>query len=61
VGNATLLRCVECGAESKELAAGWRAYLAGELDEDGQEANMLMFCPGCAGREFQPSGWEALD
>ena len=59
MGNETLLRCVECGAESNELAAGWRAYLTDELDED-EEAEMLMFCPGCARREFEPSGWERL-
>jgi hypothetical protein len=29
------------GVESDELAAGWRAYLAGELDEDELEAEPL--------------------
>ena len=27
-------KCVECGAEADELATGWRAYPAGDLDED---------------------------
>jgi DNA-directed RNA polymerase subunit RPC12/RpoP len=57
----TLFRCVECGAESNKLATGWRAYLAGELDENEQEGEVLMFCPDCARREFGPFGWEALD
>jgi hypothetical protein len=30
--TGTLLRCVECGAESDQLATGWRAYLGGELE-----------------------------
>jgi hypothetical protein len=54
----TLLRCAECGAGSDELATGWRAYLAGELDEDEREAEILMFCPTCAEREFGPFGWQ---
>jgi hypothetical protein len=58
----TLLRCVECGAESVQLATGWRAYLAPEPNEE-PEGELLMFCPECAEREFGPSGWEgnALD
>jgi hypothetical protein len=41
----TLFRCVACGADSDKLASGWRAYLAGEFDEDEQEGEVLMFCP----------------
>jgi hypothetical protein len=43
----------ECGAESEELAAGWRASLAGDLDEE-DEGEALLFCPECARREFVP-------
>lgn len=48
---------MECGAESDELAQGWRAYLAPEEDDES-EADVLMFFSGCAEREFGPSGWE---
>ena len=54
----TLLWCAECGAESDELAIGWRAYLAGELDEDEREGQLLMFCPDCTEPEFGPFGWQ---
>ena len=38
------LVCIECGDESSVGARGWRAYtLAAEL---------LVYCPGCASREF---------
>ena len=53
-----VLWCAECGAESDELATGWRAFLGAALDEDEQEAELLMFCPACAEREFGPFGWE---
>jgi hypothetical protein len=39
------LVCAECGLESPPDAAGWRGY----LDDDGAA---VMFCPGCAAREF---------
>jgi hypothetical protein len=48
----SVIRCAEWGAESEELAAGWRAYLAGDFDEDEDE--VLLFCPECARREFGP-------
>ena len=38
------LVCLECGDESDEAAAGWRAY----LDED----ELLVYCSDCAAREF---------
>jgi hypothetical protein len=59
--QGALLRCAECGAESDQLATGWRAYLAGELEEDGREADLLTFCPTCAEREFGPFGWELTE
>jgi hypothetical protein len=44
--NLTIvLECLECGARD-DAAKGWRAYL--EPDGDG----VLIFCPGCAQREF---------
>ena len=46
----SIIRCTECGTESDELAAGWRAYLAGDFDEEEEE--VLLFCPRCASREF---------
>lgn len=51
----TLLNCVECGAESDQLASGWQAYVANKLDE---ETEVLMFCPECAEREFRSLGWD---
>jgi hypothetical protein len=54
----TLLKCVECGAETDRLASGWRAYVADDLDEDEPEAKVLMFCPECAEREFRSLGWD---
>jgi hypothetical protein len=44
--NVTLvLECLECGVRD-ETAVGWRAY----LDPDGH--GVLLFCSGCAEREF---------
>lgn len=39
------LVCVECATYSDEAAADWRAYLS-----SGDE--VVIFCPGCARREF---------
>jgi hypothetical protein len=36
--------CIECGMECPPKARGWRAY---RLDTD-----LLIYCPGCASREF---------
>jgi hypothetical protein len=33
--------------ESDGLATGWRAYRAGELDEEDEEPVVLMFCAVC--------------
>jgi hypothetical protein len=50
VGRAeTLLRCVECGLESDQLAEGWRAYLAPDKEEE-PEGEIFMFCPECGAR-----------
>lgn len=56
--DGALLNCVECGAESDQLATGWRAYVAPER-EDEPEGELVTFCPDCAEREFGPSGWDA--
>jgi hypothetical protein len=55
------LRCVECGAESDQLAAGWRVHLAGALDEDEHAVEVLMSPPDCAERESDSFGWERTD
>jgi hypothetical protein len=51
MGASVALRCVECADEADELATGWRAYRAGDLDDD-DVIEVLMFCPPCAEREF---------
>jgi DNA-directed RNA polymerase subunit RPC12/RpoP len=56
----TVLRCVDCGAEADELATGWRAYRAGDLDED-EVVEVLMYCPDCSEREFGPYWWDTPD
>jgi hypothetical protein len=38
------LVCIECGDESSAGARGWRAFVL--------EAELLVYCPGCALREF---------
>jgi hypothetical protein len=55
--TSVALRCVECGAEADEIANGWRAYRAGDLEED-DVVEVLMFCPACAEREFGASWWD---
>jgi hypothetical protein len=45
------LRCVECGLEADEDAAGWRAYLGHDPRED-EEPVVVTYCPDCARREF---------
>jgi hypothetical protein len=47
------LQCGECGRVSRENERGWKAYL-GDADDGGDE--LLVFCPGCAEREFG-NGW----
>jgi hypothetical protein len=48
----SVIRCIECGAESDDLASGWRAYLAGDLDEEEGEEEVVLYCPECERREF---------
>jgi hypothetical protein len=43
---------VECGTESDELAVGWRAHLARDLDHGENEQEVVLFRPDCARREF---------
>ena len=51
----TLLRCLDCGVESDRFATGWQAYLLHGVEGES-ETEVLMFCPECAEREFDPSG-----
>jgi hypothetical protein len=37
--------CIECRTQSDSRAVGWRAYL-------GDDDEVVVFCPGCASREF---------
>jgi hypothetical protein len=48
-----MLVCVECGVESDERAASWRAVLNGEPEFDEHDF-VTVFCPACAEREFGP-------
>lgn len=46
--------CVECHKKlSYEDAAGWQAYIVGdpEIEDD---AEIVIYCPACARREFGP-------
>jgi hypothetical protein len=45
------LRCIECGTISDDDAAGWRAYIA-FVEEDGEPAEIAIYCPACAKLEF---------
>jgi hypothetical protein len=51
----TLLRCIDCGVESDRFATGWRAYLLTAVEGES-DTEVLMFCPECDEREFEPSG-----
>jgi hypothetical protein len=52
----TALVCMECGADSDQLATRWRAYRVADDEGDELEAEILVFCPHCAEREFGPFG-----
>jgi hypothetical protein len=39
------LQCVECGRDSRENERGWTARLI--VDDQ-----VVIYCPGCDGREF---------
>jgi hypothetical protein len=46
-----LLHCIECDAISGAGAEGWRAYIV-FLEEDGEPAEVVFYCPSCAEFEF---------
>ncbi len=52
------LICAECGRESDQRAAGWRAILGEGLEDDPDpdyhDDAVEVFCPECAKREFGP-------
>lgn len=48
--HAENLSCVECGREQAVDERGWRAYVTNDEDEP---AEAIVYCPECAGREFQ--------
>jgi hypothetical protein len=48
-----MLRCIECGAES-ERGLDWEARIAYDPDDDDEPAEVVVFCPVCAQREFGP-------
>jgi hypothetical protein len=50
----TLLRCVECGAESDQAGDRLAGLPCRQLDENERAAEVLMFCQDCAEREFGP-------
>jgi hypothetical protein len=45
--------CVECGEVDDHGAKGWRAVLGGLPGEDEQDY-VVVYCAGCAEREFGP-------
>jgi hypothetical protein len=47
-----MLRCIECGAESKR-GLNWEARIAYDPADD-EPAEAVAFCPVCAAREFGP-------
>jgi hypothetical protein len=46
-----VLTCVECGFTATDKALRWQAHLAYDPRED-EAAFVVVFCPGCATREF---------
>jgi hypothetical protein len=49
-----MLRCIECGAES-ERGLDWEARIAYDPDDEGDPAEIVVYCPACAMREFGQS------
>ena len=43
------LVCAECGRETIAAEKGWRAVLAGGVED---ELEVGVYCPACAEREF---------
>jgi hypothetical protein len=46
--SVAVLRCIECLRTWDAPAERWRIYLTDEREP-------LLYCPGCAGREFDDS------
>jgi hypothetical protein len=44
-----VIQCVECGSSTKSFEEGGRAYLT---DDEYEPTKAVVFCPGCAEREF---------
>jgi sporulation protein YlmC with PRC-barrel domain len=54
------LQCIECRKRlSNEHEAGWQAYLVCDPDIEGEEEEIVIYCPACARREFGPFASEA--
>jgi hypothetical protein len=53
----TVLRCLDCGVESDLFATRWLAFILNGVEGES-DTELLIFCPECAEREFDPSGWE---
>jgi hypothetical protein len=51
------MRCAECGRLADERAVGWRALLGCEFPDD--QAEVFVFCPECAEREFAADASDA--
>jgi hypothetical protein len=51
-----MLNCEECATQpaTVEEALRWRAYLIAVVEDDGDEevAEVAVYCPECADREF---------
>ena len=56
-GTETLLRCEDCGVESDLFATRWLAFILNGVEGES-DTEVLVFCPECAEREFEPSGWD---
>lgn len=50
---ANTLVCCECKRRSVCNAVGWQGHVV-DLDDDGRD-EVVLFCPGCAAREFAAS------
>jgi len=56
-GTETLLRCEDCGVESDVFATRWLAFILNGVEGES-DTEVLIFCPECAERELEPSGWD---
>ena len=48
---AVALRCIECGATSRD-GRGWRGYRVEDPENPIAEPEVAFYCPACAAREF---------